>query len=175
VNFAVVATVFAVIFVGELPDKTMVASLVMSTRGRPFEVWLGAAGAFVVHVVIATTLGTVVFHLLAPQVVDAVVAVIFLAGAGLVTAEAIRERRRKQDPEPPPVPPARPGRTAATSHYHAPLSVATGAILALWAVAAIAVTGGRWLGRVIDPFLIRVVTAVVLAGLGIYVAVAALS
>jgi putative Ca2+/H+ antiporter (TMEM165/GDT1 family) len=36
VNFAVVGTVFALIFVGELPDKTMVAALVMSTRGRPF-------------------------------------------------------------------------------------------------------------------------------------------
>jgi putative Ca2+/H+ antiporter (TMEM165/GDT1 family) len=35
VNFAVVGTVFALIFVGELPDKTMVASLVMSTWGRP--------------------------------------------------------------------------------------------------------------------------------------------
>ena len=196
-NFAVVGTVFAIIFAGEVPDKTMVASLVMSTRGRAFEVWLGAAGAFVVHIVIATTLGTVVFHLLAPQVVDAVVAVIFLAGAGIVTAEAIRERRRKEDPEPPPVPPSRPGRTAATSfavifaaewgdltqlltanlaaHYHAPLSVATGAILALCAAAAIVITGGRWLGRAIDPFLIRVVTAVVLAGLGIYVAVAAFS
>jgi putative Ca2+/H+ antiporter (TMEM165/GDT1 family) len=57
VNFAVVGTVFAHIFVGELPDKTMVSSLVMSSRGRPFEVWLGAAGAFLVHVVIATTLG----------------------------------------------------------------------------------------------------------------------
>ena len=196
-NLAVIGAVFAVIFVGELPDKTMVASLVMSTRGRPLEVWLGAAGAFVVHVVIATTLGTVVFHLLAPQAVDAVVAVIFFAGAGLATVEAIRERRRKEDPEPPPVPPSRPGRTAATAfavifaaewgdltqlltanlaaHYHAPLSVATGAILALWAVAAIAVTGGRWLGRVIDPFLIRVVTAVVLAGLGVYTALTALS
>ena len=196
-NLAVIGAVFAVIFVGELPDKTMVASLVMSTRGRPLEVWLGAAGAFVVHVVIATTLGTVVFHLLAPQAVDAVVAVIFFAGAGLATVEAIRERRRKEDPEPPPVPPSRPGRTAATAfavifaaewgdltqlltanlavHYHAPLSVATGAILALWAVAAIAVTGGRWLGRVIDAFLIRVVTAVLLAGLGIYAALAALS
>jgi putative Ca2+/H+ antiporter (TMEM165/GDT1 family) len=197
VNLAIVGTVFAVIFVGELPDKTMVASLVMSTRGQPFAVWLGAAGAFVVHVVIATTLGTVVFHLLAPQAVDAVVAVIFLAGAGLAAADAIRERRRKGDPESPPVPPSRPGRTAATSfavifaaewgdltqlltanlaaHYHAPLSVATGAILALWAVAAIAVTGGRWLGRVIDAFLIRVVTAAVLVGLGVYVAVAAFS
>jgi putative Ca2+/H+ antiporter (TMEM165/GDT1 family) len=35
VNFAVVSAVFAFIFVGELPDKTMVASLVMSTRGTP--------------------------------------------------------------------------------------------------------------------------------------------
>ena len=196
-NPAVIGAVFAVIFVGELPDKTMVAALVMSTRGRPFEVWLGAAGAFAVHVVIATTLGTVVFHLLAPHAVDAVVAVIFLAGAGLAAAEALRERRRQGEPEPPPVPPSRPGRTAATSfavifaaewgdltqlltanlaaQYHAPLSVATGAILALWAAAAIVITGGQWLGRVIDPFFIRVVTAVVLAGLGIYVAVAAFS
>jgi len=197
VNLAVIGAVFAVIFVGELPDKTMVASLVMSTRGRPLAVWLGAAGAFMVHVVIATTLGTVVFHLLAPRAVDAVVAVIFLAGAGLALSEAIRERRRKEHPEPPPVPPSRPGRTAATSfavtfaaewgdltqlltanlaaHYHAPLSVATGAILALWAAAAIAVTGGRWLGRVIDAFLIGVVTAVLLAGLGIYTAIVAFS
>jgi putative Ca2+/H+ antiporter (TMEM165/GDT1 family) len=197
VNLAVIGAVFAVIFVGELPDKTMVASLVMSTRGRPLAVWLGAALAFVVHVVIATTLGTVLFHLLSPRAVDAAVAVIFLAGAGLALNEAIRERRRNADPEPAPVPPSRPARTAATSfgvifaaewgdltqlltanlavHYHAPLSVATGAILALWAVAAIAVTGGRWLSRVIDPFLIRVVTAVLLAGFGIYTAVAALS
>ncbi len=196
-NLAVIGAVFAVIFVGELPDKTMVALLVMSTRGRALAVWLGAAGAFVVHVVIATALGTVVFHLLAPRAVDAVVAVIFLAGAGLALTEAIRERRRKQHPEPPPVPPSRPGRTAAASfavifaaewgdltqlltanlavRYHAPLSVATGAILALWAVAAIAVAGGRWLGRFVDAFLIRAVTAVLLAGLGIYTAVAALS
>jgi putative Ca2+/H+ antiporter (TMEM165/GDT1 family) len=197
VNLAVIGAVFAVIFVGELPDKTMVATLVMSTRDRPFAVWLGAAGAFVVHVVIATTLGTVVFHLLSPRAVDAVVAVIFLAGAGLALNEAMRERRRKADPEPAPVTPSHPARTAATSfgvifaaewgdltqlltanlavHYHAPLSVATGAILALWAAAAIAVTGGRWLSRVIDPFLIRVVTAGLLAGFGIYTAVAALS
>ncbi|MBO0815259.1 MAG: TMEM165/GDT1 family protein, partial [Actinobacteria bacterium] len=138
-----------------------------------------------------------VFHLLAPRTVDAVVAVIFLAGAGLALTEAIRERRRKGQPEPPPVPRSRPGRTAAASfavifaaewgdltqlltanlaaQYHAPLSVATGAILALWAVAAVAVVGGRWLGRAIDAFVIGVVTAVLLTGLGIYTAVAAVS
>ncbi|HET7245933.1 MAG TPA: TMEM165/GDT1 family protein [Streptosporangiaceae bacterium] len=195
-NPAVIGAVFAVIFVGELPDKTMIASVVMASRGRPFAVWLGSAGAFAVHVVIATTLGTVVFHLLSPRVVDAVVAVIFLVGAGLSVAEAIREHRRKDDPEPPVVLPSRPGRTAATAfavifaaewgdltqlltanlaaHYHDPLSVATGAILALWAVSAIAVTGGRWLGSVIDAVAIRIGTAVLLAGFGAYTAWAAL-
>ena len=34
-NLAVAAAVFPVIFLGELPDKTMFASLVMATRGRP--------------------------------------------------------------------------------------------------------------------------------------------
>ena len=195
-NLAVIGAVFAVIFIGELPDKTMFASIVMSTRGHPFAVWLGSAGAFLVHVVIATTLGTVVFHLLAPRIVDAVVAVIFLIGAGIVTAEAIREYQHKDDPEPPPAPPPRPGRTAVTAfavifaaewgdltqlltanlaaHYHDPLSVATGATLALWAVSAIAVTGGRWLSSVIDAVAIRIGTAVLLAGLGVYTAWAAL-
>ena len=191
-NLATIGAVFAVIFVGELPDKTMFASLVMSTRGRPFAVWLGSAGAFAVHVVIATTLGTVLFHLLSPRAVDAAVAVVFLAGAGIATTEAIREHRRKSLPGPPPVPPSRPGRTAATAfavifaaewgdltqlltanlaaHYRAPLSVATGAILALWTVSAIAVTGGRWLGNVLDAVVIRIATAVLLAGLGAYTA-----
>jgi len=60
------------------------------------------------------------------------------------------------------------------AHYHDPLSVATGAILALWAVSAIAVTGGRWLVSVIDAVAIRIGTAVLLAGLGLYTAWAAL-
>ncbi len=197
-NLAIIGTVFAVIFVGELPDKTMLASLVMSTRGRPGAVWLGSAAAFAVHVAIATTLGTVVFHLLSPRTVDAVVAVIFLAGAGLALAEAIRERRRRDHPDPPPVPPpSRPHRTVITAfavifvaewgdltqlltanlaaHYHAPLQVAIGATLALWSVSAIAVTSGRWLGRVVDGFVIRLATAVLLAGLAVYTALAALS
>jgi Ca2+/H+ antiporter, TMEM165/GDT1 family len=190
VNLAVIGAVFGVIFIGELPDKTMFASLVMSTRGRPGAVWLGAAAAFVVHVVIATTVGTVLFHLLTPRTVDAVVAVVFLAGAGLAAFDAVREHRRKDYPEPPPVSPAHPGKTAVTAfavifvaewgdltqlltanlaaHYRAPLSVATGAILALWTVAALAVTGGRWLSRMVDGVTIRIGTAVLLAGFGGY-------
>jgi Ca2+/H+ antiporter, TMEM165/GDT1 family len=191
VNPAIVGAVFAVIFIGELPDKTMLASLVMATRGRPLAVWLGAAAAFVVHVAIATTLGIVVFHLLSRRVVDAVVAAMFLAGAGLAGLEAVREHRQRGHPEPPPEPPARPHRTAVTAfvvifaaewgdltqlltanlaaQYHEPLSVATGAILALWATAALAVTGGRWLARLVNAVIIRAGTAALLAGLGGYV------
>ena len=39
----------------------MFASLVMSTRGKPRSVWLGAAAAFVVHVTIAVTIGAAIF------------------------------------------------------------------------------------------------------------------
>jgi len=197
VNLAIVGAVFAVIFVGELPDKTMLASLVLATRGRPAAVWLGSAAAFVVHVVIATTLGTVLFRLLPPRAVDAVVTAIFLVGAGIAAADAIREYRHRGQPEPPEIPPSRPGRIAVTAftvifvaewgdltqlltanlaaHYHDPLSVATGAVLALWTASAIAVTSGKWLARVVDAVLIRALTAVLLAGLGGYVIWTALS
>jgi len=33
--------VFPVIFIGELPDKTMFATVVMASRGHPRAVWLG--------------------------------------------------------------------------------------------------------------------------------------
>jgi Ca2+/H+ antiporter, TMEM165/GDT1 family len=86
-NLAIAATVFPIIFIGELPDKTMFASLVMSTRGRPVSVWLGAAAAFAVHVVIATTIGVALFHILPHRVVEGVVAFLFLAGAILAVRE----------------------------------------------------------------------------------------
>jgi putative Ca2+/H+ antiporter (TMEM165/GDT1 family) len=40
---------FPVIFVAELPDKTIFASLVMATKGRPSPVWLGAAAAYTAY------------------------------------------------------------------------------------------------------------------------------
>ena len=82
-KLAVVFAVFPIIFLGELPDKTMFASLILATKGRPLQVWLGAAAAFAVHVVIATTIGVGLFHLLPHKVIDGLVAVLFLLGAGL--------------------------------------------------------------------------------------------
>jgi Ca2+/H+ antiporter, TMEM165/GDT1 family len=184
VEFTVVLAVFPIIFLGELPDKTMFASLVMSTRGRPFFVWLGAAAAFVVHVVIAVTIGAVLFHLLPHQVLDAVVAGMFLVGAALALREAFKERDEEELVEKEVASHRRIAVTAflviflaewgdltqiltanLAAHYHDPLSVGLGAVLALWAVAALAVLGGQSLLRVINITTIRIVTAVVLVGL----------
>jgi putative Ca2+/H+ antiporter (TMEM165/GDT1 family) len=55
-----------------------------------------------------------------------------------------------------------------TAQYHSPLSVGTGALLALWSAAAIAVTGGRHLGRLISDRHLQIVTAVLLSALAIY-------
>ena len=186
-DFAVVFAVFPIIFIGELPDKTMFASLVMSTRGRPALVWVGAAAAFAVHVVIAVTIGVALFHILPHQVLDAVVAGMFLVGAALAMREAVKEKKQRQEEVIVEREVASHRRVAVTAflviflaewgdltqiltanlaaHYHDPISVAVGAALALWAVAGLAVIGGQSLLRYINLFTIRIVTAVVLVAL----------
>jgi len=184
VHLAVVVAVFPIIFVGELPDKTMFASLVLSTRGRPAIVWLGAAGAFAVHVIIATTIGVALFHLLPQRALEALVAAMFLVGAALALREGVKERQEEALVE---REVASHRRTAVTAflvifiaewgdltqvltanlaaHYHDALSVGVGALLALWTVAALAVVSGQSLLRVINIATVRIVTAVVLTGL----------
>jgi Ca2+/H+ antiporter, TMEM165/GDT1 family len=186
-HIAIIAAVFPIIFIGELPDKTMFASLVMSTRGSPLRVWFGAAGAFLVHVVIATTIGVALFHLVPHRVLDGIVAFMFLVGAIL----AIREARKEEQEEGLVEKEAASGRRVMTTaflviflaewgdltqiltanlaaHYHSPFSVGVGAVLALWAVAGVAVVGGQGLLRFINIKTLRIVTAVVLLALAGY-------
>lgn len=194
-NLAVIATVFPVVFLGELPDKTMIASVVMAARNRASWVWLGAAAAFVVHVVIATTLGVIVFRLLPRQAVNIAAAVIFLAGAVLTAREALR--RRVEDEAEPSRDPQRAGGAALAAfavifvaewgdltqllivnlaaRFRDPLAVGLGAIAALWAAAGLAVLGGRGLLRVASANVVRIATAVILTGLAAYSAWTAFS
>jgi putative Ca2+/H+ antiporter (TMEM165/GDT1 family) len=192
VQIAVIAAVYPIIFLGELPDKTMFASLVMSTRGRPFIVWLGAAVAFMVHVVIATTIGVALFHLLPPRALDALVAAMFLVGAALALREAVKGRREEELVEREVASHRRIAVTAflvifiaewgdltqiltanLAAHYHDALAVGVGAVLALWTVAALAVAGGRSVLRLVNIATVRIVTAVVLTGLAGWAAWAA--
>jgi putative Ca2+/H+ antiporter (TMEM165/GDT1 family) len=184
VDLAVVVAVYPLIFLGELPDKTMFASLVMSTRGRPLAVWLGAAGAFAVHVVIATTIGVALFHILPHQVLEALIAALFLGGAVLALREAAKERREEALVEKETASHRRVVVTAfvvifvaewgditqilmanLAAHYHNALSVGLGGLLALWTVAALAVVSGQSLLRFVKIGTVRIVTAVVLFGL----------
>ena len=183
----VVAAVFPVIFIGELPDKTMFASVVMASRGHPRAVWLGAAGAFAVHVVIATTVGVGLVHLLPHRAVEALVAGLFALGAVLVAREGESHETELVTRE------ARSHRRVATTafavifiaewgdltqilianlaaHYHAALSVGVGSALALWAVAGIAVFGGQGILRLVPATTMHRVSAALLAVLAVVAA-----
>lgn len=86
---------FVTVFPAELPDKTMIASVILVTRyRRPVWVWTGAVAAFTVHVVVAVAAGSAI-GLLPETVVQAVVAALFLVGAGLL----LREARKGTDEE----------------------------------------------------------------------------
>src|ERR1700760_3776861 len=78
VSPAALGTVFVVVFIGELPDKSMFASLLLAARGRAGMVWAGVAAAFLVHVAIAVTIGGVLFTLLPHRVLQGIVALMFL-------------------------------------------------------------------------------------------------
>ena len=189
-DFSIALAVFPVIFLGELPDKTMLASLVMATRGKPLSVWLGAAAAFLVHVVIATTIGVALFRILPSTVLDLVVAAMFLAGGIFALREGTKDEEALIEKE------VRSHTIVTTAfivifvaewgdltqiltanlaaHYHDALSVGVGATLALWSVAAIAVIGGQGLLRFVNVSTIRKVTAVllfILAALALFEAV----
>jgi putative Ca2+/H+ antiporter (TMEM165/GDT1 family) len=191
VRFLVIAgTVFPIIFIGELPDKTMFASLVLATKGKPFAVWLGTGLAFSLHMAFAVTVGTVAVLLLPHRELEIAVALLFLAGAALSVREFVLGRRKDEEEEVEADPSAGPLRAAITAflvvfvaewgdltqvlaanlaaHYKDPLAVGVGATVALWAVAGAAVVGGRWLTQVINADVIRAGTAVVLTALAAY-------
>jgi putative Ca2+/H+ antiporter (TMEM165/GDT1 family) len=191
-NLATAATVFALVFPAELPDKTFIASLVLGTRGRPVQVWMGVAAAFTVHVVIAVAAGRA-FALLPHRLVESVVAVLFAGGAAwcLLVPEESEEAKGERAA----ALPSR-GRVVVTSfsviflaewgdltqivtaqlaaRYRDPLSVGVGALSALWIVAVVAIVGGQGLMRFVPLVVVRRLTGVVLGGFAIAGAVSAI-
>jgi putative Ca2+/H+ antiporter (TMEM165/GDT1 family) len=74
------AGVFLLIFFLELPDKTMIATIVMSSRARPAAVALGASAGFVVQMGLAVAAGGLL-TLIPARVRDVLVGAMFLGGA----------------------------------------------------------------------------------------------
>jgi putative Ca2+/H+ antiporter (TMEM165/GDT1 family) len=84
---AAFAIAFGAVLLVELPDKTLVATLVLSTKYRPRPVLAGVALAFAIQCVIAVTAGGLL-HLLPHRVLEAIVAVLFATGAVLLLRES---------------------------------------------------------------------------------------
>jgi putative Ca2+/H+ antiporter (TMEM165/GDT1 family) len=192
---AAAAIAFGLTFLGELPDKSLFASLVLGTRYRPLYVWTGAAAAFAVHMAIAVTAGQLLA--LAPRpVVDGIVAALFLAGAAYLWASSFRQQRPEgADAARQGGPPASFLRIAGTSFgvvflaewgditqitaanlaaRNNPVAVFAGAVLGLWLIAALAVNLGAKSLDLIPMAWVRRITATILLALGIYTAVTAL-
>ena len=191
-DFAVAATVFALVFVGELPDKTAIAGLVLGTRYPWRWAFTGIAAAFLVHVVIAVAAGSLL-TLLPRRAVEAVVAALFLLGAVLVWREGredVEAEEAEEEAAVPNVPGAGFWKVASlgfgiifvaewgdltqiltanlAAKYHDPFSVGVGAVLALWAVGLLAILGGKTLLRVLPLKWITRAAAVVMVGLSAY-------
>ncbi len=79
-NLAIALSAFVLIVPVELPDKTFVATLVLSTRYRPLLVWIGVGSAFLMQTLVAVTAGGLLARL-PHRPVTAVAAALFLTGA----------------------------------------------------------------------------------------------
>jgi Ca2+/H+ antiporter, TMEM165/GDT1 family len=189
-EIGVIAATFGLIFVGELPDKSAIASLVLSTRFPWRWVFTGVAAAFLCHVIIAVAAGSLL-TLLPHRGVETVVTVLFLLGAVLIWREGQEDEEEIEETEVAAVPDSAGfGRVASlgfgviflaewgdltqiltanlAAKYHDPVSVAIGATLGLWSVALLAIFGGRTLLRVLPMRWITRAAAVVMVALGIY-------
>jgi Ca2+/H+ antiporter, TMEM165/GDT1 family len=180
----IILLIFAIIFIAELPDKSLFASLVLGSRFPAWYVWLGAAAAFTVHVIIAVTAGKLLTFL-PHQILELVIGLLFLAGALLL----FFGKHGVEEAAPHPHASSHSSKSQfwkifATSfgvvflgewgditqiatanyaaHYHDPWSVGVGAILALWAVTGLAVTVGVKALTLVPPRLLQTITGSVL-------------
>lgn len=98
VDLVVIALTFAAIFVVELPDKTFIATLVLSTKFRPLFVWIGVALAFLAQTLVAVGLGKAA-SFLPDTVVHVAAALMFLIGAVILLREARAHEASEGDEE----------------------------------------------------------------------------
>jgi putative Ca2+/H+ antiporter (TMEM165/GDT1 family) len=183
-SFDLAITVFGVIFVAELPDKTALTALVLATKYRPAPVFLGTALALAIQSAVAVVAGSLL-SLLPPRPVHIGAGVVFLLSAAIMWM-------RK---EPAADGPASLGNrrsfwgtfagvfgvvflaewgdltqlaTAAfAAREHAPWIVFVASTLALWAVAGVAVVVGRHTAKFLSPHTARRVAAVLFAAIGV--------
>lgn len=175
---------FGTVLLAELPDKTMVASLVLTTKfRRPFAVWVGVSSSFVLHVLLAVTIGSVLRTLPEAPVRLGVALLFTVGGVLLLRADddgdddvviddtAARGFMRIALASGSVVGLAEFGdltqlaTASIATQYSAPVSVGLGAWCALATVAALAVTVGSWIVAHVPLRIVQRVAGVVFLGL----------
>lgn len=203
-SLSTAAVVFGVVFLAELPDKTALAGLVLGTRFRASYVFAGIAAAFTVHVALAVAAGSVLTLLPQRPLQAVVGVLFLGGALLLLREADRADRGGEDGDEGEEGDAGQARTPASTSfwrvagsgftlilvaefgdltqimtanlaaRYDDPLSVAVGAVLALWAVAGIGVLGGRALMRRVPLRVISRVAAavmVVLAGFSFFEAI----
>jgi putative Ca2+/H+ antiporter (TMEM165/GDT1 family) len=199
IDFGLVALTLGTIFLLELPDKTFVATLVLSTRYRPLAVWIGVGLAFFVQCLVAVTAGQAISYL--PEwVVHGVTFIIFCTGAVVLVrsapAAAAHEKQQEAEYTEQVGGSAERVRTARraviasflvifaaewgdlsqlftaslVSRHGEPLSVFIGSWAALLAVSGLAALAGRWLVSRLPLRLLHYVGAAVCLGFAAWTA-----
>lgn len=180
---AALVVAFGVIALAELPDKTMIATIVLATRYRRLAVWLGVGAALGIQTLVAVTAGGLL-SLLPQRIVLTITAVLFTVGAILMIVSGLKSRRNEREDSP---------TTEATTSWWrmfaisfgvlfiaewgdlsqlftaglaaqtgSPVSVFIGAWAALLAVSGVGVLLGTWVSTRIALWKVRIASGVVL-------------
>jgi putative Ca2+/H+ antiporter (TMEM165/GDT1 family) len=192
-------TAFILIVPVELPDKTFVATLVLSTRYQAAPTWLGVTTAFAIQCVVAVAAGTLISKLPATPV-QLFAALMFVIGAVVLFRGARRADQDEADAEQEytgKITESRHGWRAFTASFLVlfaaewgdlsqimtatlvargghPVAIGLGSFVALAAVAGAAVLLGRWLVKRVRLTLIRYIGAAICAILATVTVVTAL-
>lgn len=194
-NWHLFVSIYLLIFIAELPDKTAFATLLLATRSRPLPVFAGVALAFLVQTVVALIFGSLIALLPANWVHLAAGLMFFTFAAqmwrGRDESESEAETHAEHDLE-----------TAhinlqslwtsvgssflvifvaewgdltqlttaslAAKYPAEKLTVFLASVLALWSVTLLAVVMGRQAKRFVNPSVIKRYATVLFALIGVY-------
>ncbi len=187
-DFALALSVFGFIFIAELPDKTAMASMVLATRYKPLVVFIGAALAFVIQVLIAILVGGL-FALLPESLVHRGAGVLFLVFAFFMWRDNDADDEEAKETKAVKVAGQKfyqgiwatfsvvflaewgdltqLATATLAAKYNDPISVFVGATLALWAVAGIAIVIGSKASKFLKPEITRRVAIIIFVLLGL--------
>jgi putative Ca2+/H+ antiporter (TMEM165/GDT1 family) len=186
-SFSLIISTFCLIFVAELPDKTAIAALILSTQYKPRAVIFGAALAFFIQTLVAVAAGSVLTFL-PEQPIRVASGIGFLVFAFL----AFRRNAEADQSEASNIDRAKASKPAwlisflvifaaewgdltqlATAALVArtgqALSVGIGAVLALWAVTILAAYSGSRLGTLLKPRVLNFASGILFGAIGIFI------